>query len=66
MKQLSNNWNLTLVGTVVKTYFTVGVLWASVDTTFKKHRSEGATGFYSKVITAEIVTYMLLQHFVLF
>lgn len=67
MKQTStNNITLSVVGVVVKTYFKVGTIWSSVDAAINNRHSENKNGFYTKIISAEIATYLLLQHFIQF
>lgn len=66
MNTALNHIRIYTTGLSVKTYFLVSVASAGTKMLFKNHRSDKLVGFYSKLLSAEIAVYMLLQHFLVF
>lgn len=66
MKNALLTSRIFVTGMLVKTYFLVSVACVGAKGLYKNHRSQKMAGFYSKLISAEIMAYMLLQHFRVF
>jgi len=66
MKNTFNNASIAVTGIIVKIYVGLGVILSGLNYFYEQQKSEKLVGFYYKVISAELATYMILQHFLLF
>jgi hypothetical protein len=66
MKNKIDSISVIVTGAAVKTYIGLGVVLSGLNYFYEQQRSEKLVGFYYKLISAELATYMILQHLLAF